>query len=241
MVCKNCGADLKPGIKYCLECGCYLDDDDNDELDETGGDVTTSYQPVTLRESSAARKRRRLNLTLTDYLIYAGLLIIMIGSIIVIIVAVVRNNSQPKQPVDPNAGVIADKILTIDNYKATVPGKYNSTVQGSTLYVSDNVNYTFSYQNSLESFDSYVNDRTKLENDLAASKYEILTTSEKTINSRLFLIYEIKVNGTKKVLYLTKGNDYYTTMGIIEIMTNGNWEEALPVIDIINNSLEFDN
>ena len=125
MVCKNCGADLKPGIKYCLECGCYLDDDDNDKLDETGGDVTTSYQPVTLRESSAARKRRRLNLTLTDYLIYAGLLVIMIGSIIVIIVAVVRNNSQPKQPVDPNAGVIADKILTIDNYKATVPGKYN--------------------------------------------------------------------------------------------------------------------
>ena len=239
MVCKNCGADLKPGIKYCLECGCYLDDDDNDEFDEDGGDISTSYQPVTFRESSAARKRRRLNLTLTDYLIYAGLLIVMIGSIIVIIVAVVRSNSQPKQPVDPNAGIIADKILTIDNYKVTVPGKYNSTVQDTTLYVSDNVNYTFSYQNSLESFDEYVNDRTKLENDLTASKYEIITTSEKTINNRLFLIYEIKVNGTKKVLYLTKGNDYYTTMGIIEIMTNGNWEEALPVIDIINNSLEF--
>ena len=29
MVCKNCGADLKPGIKYCLECGNYIDDDDD--------------------------------------------------------------------------------------------------------------------------------------------------------------------------------------------------------------------
>ena len=241
MVCKNCGADLKPGIKYCLECGGYLDDnDDEDEeyVDEENGELSTEYKPITLREGSSRRKKRRLNLTLTDYLIYAGLLIVMIGSIIVIIVAVVRNNNQPKNPTPVDYAAV-DKILTIDNYTLTVPGKYNSTVQDTTLYVSDNVNYTFSYQNTVDDFDAYVNDRTLLEAELTNSKYEILSTSDKTINSRLFLIYEIKVNGTKKILYLTKGSSKYTTMGIIEIMANGNWEEALPVIDTLNSTLEF--
>ena len=241
MVCKNCGADLKPGIKYCLECGCYLDDDDNDELDEEGGELSTDYQPVTLREPGSTRKKRKLNLTLTDYLIYAGLFIVMIGSIIVIIVALVRNNAEQTQTPGTADVTVADKILTIDNYQITVPGKYNSTVQDTVLYVSDNVNYTFSYQNTLDNFDAYVEDRSSLDASLANNKYEIIGSSEKNINSRLFLIYEIKVNGTRKILYLTKGDARYTTMGIIEIMTNGNWEEALPVIDSINSTLVFNN
>ncbi|MBP5678789.1 MAG: zinc ribbon domain-containing protein [Bacilli bacterium] len=239
MVCKNCGADLKPGIKYCLECGSYLEDDDEDEeFDDESGELSTDYKPITLREGSSRRKKRRLNLTLADYLIYAGLLIVMIGSIIVIIVAVVRNNQQAKNP-NPVDVQAADKVLTIENFKVTVPGNLTSTVQDTTLYVSDNVNYTFSYQNTVDNFDAFVDDRTLLENDLANNKYEILSSGDKTVNSRLFLIYEIKVNNTKKILYLTKGNDKYTTMGIIEIMTKGNWEEALPVIDKINSTLEF--
>lgn len=241
MVCKNCGADLKPGIKYCLECGCYLDDDDNDEYDENGGELSSDYQPVTLREPGTVRKKRKLNLTLTDYLIYAGLLIVMIGSIIVIIVALVRNNAEQTQTPGTGEVVVADKILTIDNYQIKVPGKYNSTVQDTVLYVSDNVNYTFSYQNTVDDFDAYVADRSSLDASLANNKYEIIDSTEKTVNSRLFLIYQIRVNGTQKVLYLTKGNARYTTMGIIEIMSNGNWEEALPVIDTINSTLVFNN
>ena len=33
MFCKNCGADLKPGIKYCLNCGNYLEEED-EEIEE---------------------------------------------------------------------------------------------------------------------------------------------------------------------------------------------------------------
>ena len=242
MVCKNCGADLKPGIKYCLECGTYLDDEEDEEevLDE-GGEISTDYQPVTLSEDVAKRrKRRRWNLTMTDYLIYAGLLIVMIGSIIVIIVSLVKNNNQSQQTTAPAVvSNVENKRVTVGNCVVVVPGKLTSTVQDTTLYVSDSTNYTFSYQNSEEKFDDYVNDRSKLENQLKSNKYDILSSSDKEINGRKFIIYEIKVNGAKKVLYLTKANDKYTTMGMIEILTNGKWEEALPVIDQINSSVSF--
>ena len=239
MVCKNCGADLKPGIKYCLECGSYLDDEDDDEFDESGGELDTDYKPITLGNGSGRKKKKRLRLTVSDYLIYAGLLIVMIGSIIVIIVALVKNNSQTKQPV-PAEIVEQDKSVTIDNYTVTVPGALNSTVQGSTLYVSDNVNYTFSYQNTLDNFDAYADDHTLLEQQLIANKYEVVSSDEKIVNSRTFLLYQIKVNGVLKVLYLTKANSQYTTMGMIEIMSNDKWSEALNAIDTINNSITFD-
>ena len=241
MVCKNCGADLKPGIKYCLECGSYLEDDDDDEILDGEGEIGTDYQPVTLSEGAAKRrKRRRWNLTMTDYLIYAGLLIVMIGSIIVIIVSLAKNNTQSQQT-NPPAVVSNEenKRVTVGNCVVVIPGKLTSTVQDTTLYVSDSTNYTFSYQNSQESFDTYLNDKSKLENQLKSNKYDILSSSNKEVNGRTFIIYEIKVNGAKKVLYLTKASDKYTTMGMIEILTNGKWEEALPVIDQINNSISF--
>ena len=238
MVCKNCGADLKPGIKYCLECGNYIDDEDDEYYDESG-ELSTDYKPVSLREGGRRRKKR-LSLTLSDYLIYAGLFIVMIGSIIVIIVALVKQNQQPVQQTPPIVEE-QDKKYSIGNYVVTVPGgKIVSTQQGTTLYVSDNTNYTFSYQNTLDNFDMYVDDRTLLEKQLTDNKYEVLSNTDRTVNNRLFLIYEIKVNGVNKVLYLTKANSQYTTMGIIEKLTNDHWDEALPVIDVINNSISFD-
>ena len=43
MVCKNCGADLKPGIKYCLNCGYYIDEEDLEK--ENTGEVGTMDAP----------------------------------------------------------------------------------------------------------------------------------------------------------------------------------------------------
>lgn len=241
MVCKNCGADLKPGIKYCLECGNYIDDEDMDEYYDESGEINSDYKPVTLGDGPRRKRKRRLRLTLSDYLIYAGLLIVMVGSIIVIVVALARSNTQ--QPVNPTPIVEEqDKKYTIDNYSITVPGGGGivSTQQNSTLYVSDNVNFTFSYQNTVDDFQQYVNDRSLLEQQLTNNKYEVLSNTEKTVNSRLFLIYEIKVNGVRKILYLTEANSKYTTMGIIELLSNDHWDQALNVIDAINNSIVFD-
>lgn len=246
MVCKNCGADLKPGIKYCLECGSYIDEEDEDievlSDEEGNSEISTDYTPIELGEEvKKKRKRKKLNLTLTDYLIYAGLLIVMIGSIIVIIVSLAKSNSQTTtETTTPIVETVeADKKVSIDEYNVVVPGKLTSTVQESTLYVSDNVNFTFSYQNSEDDFDAYLTDHNRIEKKMSSSKYEIVSSNEKTINERVFLLYELKVNGSTKRLYMTKVNSKYLVMGVIEVLPSGNWEEALPVIDTIVNSMNF--
>ena len=242
MVCRNCGADLKPGIKYCLECGSYIDEEeDEDELDTE----STSNDSPSGASLPRVRRRKRLNLTLTDYLIYAGLLLIMIVSIIVIIVTLVKNNNRTSVPDTlPTATASEtpkeDQTLTIDNYSVIVPGSLVSTVQGSILYISDEDSYKFSFQNKEDDFDKYVKDQSILKKQLEKSKYEVLSVSEKTINNRLFLLYELKVDGSSKVLYLTKINTKYTTMGTIDVLSGGNWEDALPIIDSVCNSISFE-
>mgnify|MGYP007070240046 CR=1 FL=1 len=242
MVCKNCGADLKPGIKYCLECGSYVDDEE-EELEEQSSsneEISTDYQPVTF-EAPKKKKRTKLNLSTSDYLIYAGLLIVMVGSIIVIIVALVRNNNQQAQPLPTSTTEVVqeDQTVTVDNYTVVIPGRLISTVQDNSLHVSDNVNYTFTFQLQEDDFDKYSDDHSILEEQLVNSKYEVLTVSEKNVNQRNFLIYQIKVDGSTKILYLTKANYKYMAMGIIEIFSNGNWEEALPDIDTVCSSINF--
>ena len=239
MVCKNCGADLKPGIKYCLECGSYIDEDEDDFEDES-----SDFGPA-VGANLPRRKRKKLNLTTTDYLIYAGLLIVMIGSIIVIIVALVKNNNttptpEPLPTETTSTAPKEDQTVSIDNYTVTVPGSLISTVQDSFLYVSDEKTYKFSFQNKEDDFDQYLNDKTILKTQLENGKYQVTSVSEKTVNNRLFLIYELKVDGNIKVLYLTKINSKYTTFGTIDLLSDGgNWEEALPVIDTICNSVSF--
>ena len=242
MVCKNCGADLKPGIKYCLECGSYIDEEEDIDVEEENEELSTDFKPVEFRDElpKPKKKRRRLNLTTTDYLIYAGLLIVLIGSIIVIIVAVVKNNNANKQLQDPSTMVSQQaKTFTIDNYTVKVPAGVNPTVDGSTLSVSDNRNYSFSYTLQQQSFNNYVNDHSIIENELKAANHQINSFSEKDVNNKKFLIYDITVNGEREYFYLTKVNDKYTAVGVITILTNGNWELALSKIDEINSTVTF--
>lgn len=241
MVCKNCGADLKPGIKYCLECGSYIDEEEDVEVEEETEELSTEYKPIEFRDiEKPKRKKRKLNLTTTDYLIYAGLLIVLIGSIIVIIVAVVSSNNANKTVQDPSSLVSQTaKTLTIDNYTVKVPAGVNPTVDGSTLSVSDNRNYSFSYTLQQQSFSNYVNDHSIIENELKAANHQINSFTDKDVNGKKFLIYDITVNGEREYFYITKTNDKYTAVGVITILTNGNWELALNVIDEINQTVTF--
>ena len=129
----------------------------------------------------------------------------------------------------------------MDDYTVVVPGELYSTVQDSFLYVTDNTNYKFSFQNKEDEFDKYRQDQNLLKDQLVNSNHEVVSVYEKKVNNRLFLLYDIKVDGNRRVLYLTKINSKYTTFGTIEIFENGNWEEALPQIDTICNSVTFNN
>ena len=237
MVCKNCGADLKPGIKYCLECGSYIEDDDLVEEEESFRD----YDSVPRVSGSIKRKRKKLNLTMTDYLIYGGLLLVLVVSIIVIIVTLINDNAETPTPTPTvsTPTVRSDKKLNIDDYSIVVPGELDSTVQGSFLYATDNENFKFSFQIREEEFEPYYDNQASLKEQLIKNKYDVLAVSEKKVNGRLFLLYEIEGEGKKKVLYLTKINSKYTTFGTIELFEDGDWQQALPEIASICDTVTF--
>ncbi len=238
MVCKNCGADLKPGIKYCLECGEYIEEEEEEEAPED--EVSDEISDDQSEEYPVRKKRKKLNLTTTDYLIYGGLSLIMVVSILVIIVTVIKDNSQSDTPQPTATATIkADQRLTIDDYSVLVSGKLDSTVQGSFLYVTDNTNYKFSFQIKKEDFSSYYDNQASLKEQLLKNKYEVLSVFERTVNNRLFLLYEMTADGSRKILYLTEVDSGYTTRGTIEFFENGDWQEALPAIDAICNSVSF--
>ena len=156
MVCRNCGADLKPGIKYCLECGNYIDEDEYSVSDYeigtmSGGgrnyeltDEVPSPRNEVPREERVVRtkKRRKSFIKPVDILIYAGLSLIIIVSIIVIIATIIGGGEEKvPEPTVP----VGDVVITLNSYEITLPRALNYDIQGSILFVSDGVNYTFSY------------------------------------------------------------------------------------------------
>ena len=233
MVCKNCGSDLKPGIKYCLECGNYIDDDFNES---EGGNVGSIGNTPTYTFKTRKRKKKK-TVSAVDMLIYAALVLVIIVSIIVIIISVINNNKPEPEPAEP---VVRDDItLAIDDYKITVPGEYLYDVEGDILYVSDDVNYTFSYRNTTDDYDLYADDLEVVTKELEDNKYEVYSAEKKIVSNTEFLCYKLKANGSIKYLYLTKASSYYTSLGVIEVFNNGDWEKALPVIAELNRNIVF--
>lgn len=250
MVCRNCGADLKPGIKYCLECGNYIDEDEYNDYDNEVGTMSGGSQGYELAneedivreeqvvrpKTKPAKKKRKMAIKPFDLLIYAGLSLIIIVSIIVIIVAIIGGN-EPDTPETPV--LTGDVTINLNNYQITLPKALNYDIQGSILFVSDGVNYTFSYKNTTDDYKSYADNETKLRSELSENNYEVVNIEKKTINEREFVVCQIKINGKVKYLYLTPLTNA-TTMGVIEVYENGNYESALGVIADINNKISYD-
>lgn len=237
MVCKNCGADLKPGIKYCLECGSYIDDEDINDSEGSGIGSIGDTPTYTFKDTGAPRRKKKKRLSTVDILIYAALVLVIVISIIVIIISVINNNKPDPEPVEP---VVRDDVtLAIEDYKVTVPGEYLYDVEGDILYVSDDVNYTFSYRNTTDDYDLYADDLEVVTKELESNKYEVYSAEKKVVSNTEFLCYKLKANGSTKYLYLTKASSYYTSLGVIEIFNNGDWEKALPVIAELNRNIVF--
>ncbi len=236
MVCKNCGADLKPGIKYCLECGNYVDDDDLESSSSSNGSMNG---PTGYKLKSVKKKSKKKKIRITDILIYAGLSVIIIVSILVIIYTL-SNNSHEEEVVPQPTVVTGDETLHIDDYEITVPKSLNHDVQGSTLYISDDKNYTLSYRNTDDDYDMYSSDLEFVREDLEANNYEVESIDKRDVASREFIICTIRVSGKMKYLYMTPLGNRYTTMGVIETFESGDWTSALEVVADINDTAVFD-
>ena len=256
MVCKNCGADLKPGIKYCLNCGNYIDEDDNEEeVSETEDSLSLSDLQNNISdddkklefddnysfdqpEDKTKKKKRKTKLNVKDMLIYGVLILIILVSLIVMLVSIV-GGSKKKAVTQPTTTTVEDNVVKMKDYTIKFSGKLNYSQDGEVIYISDDENYTFSYRNSLDDYEKYSKDLSILENSLKKSGYSVLNSEKREIDENEFIIYKFKFDNTTKYLYVTKVDKKYITMGTIEEMNNGDWREALTSINKINKNIKF--
>lgn len=262
MVCKNCGADLKPGVKYCLNCGSYIDEDDiveeveeNESLiditddgevsNEIGNDdinfdnIPTIEADEVVEKPKKKRKRKKIKLKLMDIIIYLGLLSIIVVSIVIIVLTITKKDNPSKTP--PTPTVIEDSKVTMSDYTVTIPGKLRYTTESNRLYVSDNTNYTFSFNVTEDNYKKYSDDLTILSKQMEKSGYTVENSEKKINGTEEFIIYRIKVSSTVKYFYATIIDDRHTLMGIIEVLESGNWEESLPNITTVKKSIVYNN
>ena len=258
MVCKNCGADLKPGIKYCLNCGYYIDEEEEEDDDDDSKEESLSLDDIDLSTNTdgeesklvfddydkgssktVSKKSKKKKMTMTDMLIYGVLILIIVISFTVMIVSIV--NSNKKTTVNPQSTVtnVEDNVIKTKNYTIKFSGKLNYSQDGEVVYISDDKNYTFSYRNSLDDYERYSKDLTILENSLKKSGYNVINCEKREVNETEFIIYKFKFDSNVKYLYVTKVDMKYVTMGTIEEIDNGDWREALTVINKINGTIKI--
>lgn len=266
MVCKNCGADLKPGMKYCLNCGNYLDDDDDNLVEEKEEDIVLDNElddlPMSYSDNSdntyvdldksdykdfnsddnkfkveVSTSKKKKSLKLSDFIIYGALFLIVIVSVSVLVVSLVKGN-KPTNTVIPSTPV-KDSVVKCDNYTITFSGELIYNKEGSVIFISDGTNYSLSYKNTVDNFDKYL-DMSLLRESLKSSGYNVLYEEKVDVDNNTFLLYKFKDNNIVKYLYLTKLNDSYVTMGVVEPISGGDWKKSLNLINSINKSIKFD-
>lgn len=261
MVCKKCGADLKPGVKYCLNCGSYLEDmndSDLDELENIDEDLNGSSDGIAGMDEKDLDNNiksdeeykaddvnkddekkglfSKLNLSLKDLLIYGGLLLVLLISIIVIVVQL-NNRKKVEKPIVSNT---VDKNVKISNYTITISKSLNYSKEGNVIYITDNKNFSFSYRTQEDDYKKYKDNLNILSEDLKSRNYEVLNTDVKNSGTDEFLIYEYKSVNDVKHLYLTGIKDKYVCMGVIDELDGGDWTKSLSVISEINKSIKFE-
>lgn len=253
MVCKNCGADLKPGIKYCLNCGYYIDEEDF-EKENTGEEETVvdtgettddlsipSDDDYKMDDFDSSKSMKKMNMSIKDMVIYGVLILIFVASILVMIFAPKKTTTTTTGPTPSPSIVYEDNVVDIEDYTVTFRGQLRYTVEGKNLYVTDGENFTFSYNVTKADYNKYAGDLSILTKDLEKRGYEVLGTEKKEVDSTEVIVYNLKVDDETKYLYLAKVDSNHICMGTVETLEGGNWSSALDDVVKINRSLKFKN
>ena len=253
MVCKNCGADLKPGIKYCLNCGYYIDEEDL-EKENTGEEETVvdtgettddlsipSDDDYKMDDFDSSKSKKKMNMSIKDMVIYGVLILIFVASILVMIFAPKKTTTTTTGPTPSPSIVYEDNVVDIEDYTVTFRGQLRYTVEGKNLYVTDGENFTFSYNVTKADYNKYAGDLSILTKDLEKRGYEVLGTEKKEVDSTEVIVYNLKVDDETKYLYLAKVDSNHICMGTVETLEGGNWSSALDDVVKINRSLKFKN
>ena len=246
MQCPNCGCDLKPGAKFCFNCGFYLDNGEDEKKEDTTSDKLDDIpdDSIDFSEDDSSfntSKKQKKAFDFKDNIVYIVLGIVLIISLILLVYGIVSKNSQSKVPVTPPASMKPEMKITVEDYKLTVPAGLDYQIEGKSVFISDDEKYNFSFRINKGDYDNYSKNMDTLSEELKKSNYNIKSAEKKTIAEDELLVYTISLDSDIKYLYLTKYNSEKISMGVISIHNKTNIDEICKVILKVTKSVKYDN
>lgn len=246
MQCPNCGCDLKPGAKFCFNCGFYLDNGEDEKKEDISSgklnDIPDDSIDFSEDDSSFnTSKKQKKTFDFKDNIVYIVLGIVLIISLILLVYGIVSKNSQSKVPVTPPASMKPEMKITVEDYKLTVPAGLDYQIEGKSVFISDDEKYNFSFRINKGDYDNYSKNMDTLSEELKKSNYNIKSAEKKTIGEDELLVYTISLDSDIKYLYLTKYNSEKISMGVISIHNRTNIDEICKVILKVTKSVKYDN
>ncbi len=248
MQCPNCGTDLKPGTKFCFNCGYYLDENDDDfdsvkdtdrennsDLeDDSDSSFGTNDIDFDSDDNSKNNKKKfdvKANLT---YIILGGVLFF---SLILLLYGVISKNNS-KKVVTPDAPVQkTEKVVSVDNYKITVPAGLDYQIQNKSIFISDDEKYSLSFTLKNGSYDNYSDNLEAYADELTKLGYEVSNSEKKRINSSELLVYTLAGDSDVRYLYLTKYNSKLVAMGVINVHNSSKIDDVYKVVIKMTSSI----
>lgn len=246
MQCPNCGCDLKPGAKFCFNCGFYLDNGEDEKKEDTTSDKLDDIpdDSIDFSEDDSSfntSKKQKKAFDFKDNIVYIVLGIVLIISLILLVYGIVSKNSQSKVPVTPPDSMKPEMKITVEDYKLTVPAGLDYQIEGKSVFISDDEKYNFSFRINKGDYNNYSKNMDTLSEELKKSNYNIKSAEKKTIAEDELLVYTISLDSDIKYLYLTKYNSEKISMGVISIHNKTNIDEICKVILKVTKSVKYDN
>lgn len=256
MQCPNCGTDLKPGTKFCFNCGYYLEEESDDNSDTvldnqedtdtvltdsnteksklSTNDIDFSTDDFDEKKKKKLRKKFDFKANLT-YIILGGVLFF---SLILLLYGVIsKNNNKNVTPDTPIQKT--EKVVSIDNYKVTVPAGLDYQIQNKSIFISDDEKYSFSFTLKDGNYDNYSNNLEAYADELKKLGYEVGNYEKKRINASELLIYTLSGDSDVKYLYLTKYDSKLVAMGVINVHNSSKIDDVYKVVIKIVSSVKF--
>ena len=178
MQCPNCGCDLKPGAKFCFNCGFYLDDGEEEKKEDTASDKLDDIpdDSIDFSEDDSSfdtPKKKKKSFNFKDNIVYVVLGIVLVISLILLVYGIVSKNNQSNVPVTPPASTKPEMKITVEDYKLTVPAGLDYQIEGKSVFISDDEKYNFSFRINKGDYDNYSKNMDTLSEELKKSNYNI--------------------------------------------------------------------
>lgn len=244
MKCPKCGADVREGAKICLNCGYYLNSEDNENNEDDSFDdsfdeyVEGKENNFDDFDNSQDEDTEKSGFKFKKNIIYIILGLILIIALIILIIGLSNKNNKSTPTATSTPEVKTSKKVSVDNYKITVPAGLEYRIGNNIINISDDEAYSFSFKINDGNFNSYSSNMEEIKSRLNNNGYNVISSEKKTISEKEFLIFTLSLGSDVSYLYITEYSPVKICMGVINVhnksSVNGVCEVVLKVLNTVD-------